>query len=199
MKRIAFVVVAVVCTGPLLMAQAPSGANGGDRFEAGVFADYFILSRPGPHINFVGVGARAGFNMGSRFQLEGEMSYDFKRNFNNAFSNGFTTSLATTEVRPLHGLVGPKFNEKLGPVRAFVTFKVGFLNFSSSTKNAPAGFTSALGAITTGDTRLAMYPGIGVESFWGPIGLRLDGGDDIYFDKGMRHNIKASFGPVIRF
>jgi hypothetical protein len=199
MKRIAFVVVAVVCAAPLLMAQAQNGGKEADRFEAGLFADYFILSRPGPHINFVGVGARAGFNMGSRFQLEGELSYDFKRNINNVFSNGFSTSLATTEVRPVHGLVGPKFKTKLGPASAFVTYKVGFLNFSSSTKNAPAGFTSALGAITTGDTRLAMYPGIGLESFWGPVGLRLDGGDDIYFDHGMRHNVKASFGPVIRF
>jgi len=195
MKRMAWVV-ALVCAAPSLMAQV--AATESDHFEAGLFADYFDLSRMGPHMNFVGVGARAGVNMGSRMQFEAELSYDFKRNFTNAFSNGFSTSLATTRLRPLHGLVGPKFNMNLGPVRAFVTVKVGFLNFSSSTQNAPAGFTSALGSITNGNTQLAVYPGIGLESFWGPIGLRVDGGDGIY-DHGARHNIKASFGPVFRF
>ena len=198
MKRIALAILGVLlCMAPSLLAQVAAPAS--DHFEAGVFADYFDLSRMGPHMNFVGVGARAGFNMGSRMQFEGGLSYDFKRSFSNAFSNGFATSLATTRLRPLHGLVGPKFNTNLGPVRAFVTFKVGFLNFSSSTRNAPAGFTSALSAITNGNTQFALYPGIGFESFWGPIGLRVDGGDGIYFDHGARHNIKASFGPVLRF
>jgi hypothetical protein len=198
MKRIALAILGVLlCAAPSPMAQV--AATKSDRFEAGVFGDYFNLSRMGPHMNFVGVGARAGFNMGSRMQLEGELSWDFERNFSNAFSNGFSTSLATTSLRPLHGLAGPKFNISLGPLRAFITFKVGFLNFSSSTANAPAGFTSSLSAITNGNTQFAMYPGIGFETFWGPVGLRVDGGDGIYFDHGARHNIKASFGPVIRF
>jgi hypothetical protein len=183
---------------PCLMAQAPP-ATEVDRFQAGLFADYFILSRTGPHINFVGVGARIGVNMGSRAQMEAEMSYDFKRNFINAFSNGFTTTLVTTRLRPLHALFGPKFNMNLGPVRTFATFKAGFVNFSSSTQNPPAGFKSALEAITNGETRPAFYPGVGIESFWGPLGLRVDGGDEIYYDKGARHNIKVTFGPVIRF
>jgi hypothetical protein len=41
----------------------------------------------------------------------------------------------------------------------------------------------ALGGLTSGDTRAAIYPGLGVEGFWGPFGLRLDGGDEIYFDR----------------
>jgi hypothetical protein len=198
MKRIALAILGVVF-GSALPLVAQVAASRSDHFQAGVFADYFDLSRMGPHMNFVGVGARAGVNMGSRMQFEGELSYDFKRNFTNAFSNGFSTSLVTTRLRPLHGLAGLKFNTELGPVRAFVTVKVGFLNFSSSTQNAPAGFTSALSAITNGNTQFAVYPGVGFESFWGPIGWRADGGDGIYFDHGARHNIKASFGPVFRF
>ena len=73
------------------------------------------------------------------------------------------------------------------------------IDAARGTQNAPAGFTSALGSITNGNTQLAVYPGIGLESFWGPIGLRVDGGDGIYYDHGARHNIKASFGPVFRF
>jgi hypothetical protein len=38
-----------------------------------------------------------------------------------------------------------------------------------------------------------------VQGFWGPFGLRVDGGDEIYFDGGARHNLKVTFGPVLRF
>jgi len=54
----------------------------------------------------------------------------------------------------------------------------------------------ALGGVSSGNTRPAILPGLGVEGFWGPIGLRLDGGDEIYFDHGARHNLKVGFGPV---
>ena len=45
----------------------------------------------------------------------------------------------------------------------------------------------------------AVYPGGGVEGFFGPVGLRLEVGDDIYFDNGARNNIRVTFGPTIRF
>jgi hypothetical protein len=44
-----------------------------------------------------------------------------------------------------------------------------------------------------------MYPGGGVEGFWGPIGLRLEAGDEIYFDNGTHNNLKVTFGPAFRF
>jgi hypothetical protein len=56
-----------------------------------------------------------------------------------------------------------------------------------------------LGAITTGETKVALYPGGGIEGFWGPFGLRLEGGDEIYFDNGTRNNLKVTFGPAFRF
>ena len=70
----------------------------------------------------------------------------------------------------------------------FITGKVGFVNFSTSNQSAAAGFTSSLGAITTGETKVALYPGGGIEGFWGPFGLRLEGGDELYFDNGTRNN-----------
>lgn len=179
------------CT-PALIAQS-------DHVEVGVFADYFNLSRTSPHINYVGVGARAGFNVHPNVQIEAEMSYDFERNFTSVFSNGVDTQFVRSHVRPLHALFGPKFQTSAGPFRAFGTFKVGFVNFSTSNQNVPNGFVGALGGVTSGDTRPAIYPGVGVEGFWGPFGLRLDGGDEIYFDNGARNNIKVTFGPVFRF
>jgi len=195
MKRtVLLALIAIFAAVPSLMAQ-----SSGDHIEAGVFADYFKLSVTNPDINFVGLGARAGFNVHRNIQIEAEMSYDFKRNFTSTFSNGFTTELVTTRLRTLHALFGPKFETNAGPVRAFATFKAGFVNFSTSNQNASVGFTGALGSVTTGNTRPALYPGVGAETFWGPIGLRLDVGDEIYLDNGRHNNLKATFGPTIRF
>lgn len=196
MKRIVILVVMAFCfAAPGLMAQS-SGEN---HFEAGVFADYLRLSQVDPAINFVGVGGRVGFNLRPSVQLEAEMAYDFKRNFTTTFTNGVTTQFVSVRTRPLTALFGPKFSTGAGPVRAFVTGKVGFVNFSTTALNAPSGFTSAVGGVTTGDTRFALYPGGGIEAFWGPFGLRADIGDEIYFDNGAQNNLRVTFGPHIRF
>ena len=196
MKRIALSVLFAICVAaPAVMAQS----SGGDHFEAGVFADYLRLSQTSPAINFAGVGGRIAFNLRPSVQLEAEMAYDFKRNFTTTFSNGVTTQFVNSRTRPLTALFGPKFETGSGPVRAFVTGKLGLVNFSTSNQNAPAGFNSAVNGITSGDTRFALYPGGGIEAFWGPIGLRADIGDEIYFDNGAQNNLRVTFGPHLRF
>jgi len=79
-----------------------------DHGEVGVFADYFRFTPGSSATNFVGVGGRLGVNVHPNIMLEGEMNYDFKRNYTNTFSNGVTTSFVTTGVRPLTGLFGPR-------------------------------------------------------------------------------------------
>jgi opacity protein-like surface antigen len=196
MKRIVLLAVMTFCfAAPGLMAQS----SGGNHFEAGVFADYLRLSQVDPAINFVGVGGRIGFNLRPSVQVEGEMAYDFGRNFTTTFTNGVTTQFARIRTRPLTALFGPKFSTGAGPVRAFVTGKVGFVNFSTTNQNVPAGFRSAVGGITDSDTRFAFYPGGGIEAFLGPIGLRADIGDEIYFDNGAHNNLRVTFDPHIRF
>jgi hypothetical protein len=179
----------------------PSGlvAQSYDHGEVGAFADYMNLSATDPHINFIGIGGRAAFNVHPNVQIEAEMSYDFKRGFASTFSNGVTTELVNTRVRPLTGLFGPKFMTGSGPFRAYATGKVGFVNFSVSDRSPSAGFVGALGAVNNGDTQFALYPGAGVEGFWGPIGMRVEVGDEIYFDNGARNNLKITAGPVFRF
>ncbi len=173
--------------------------SGGDHFEAGVFADYLRLSQVDPAINFVGVGGRVAFNLRPSVQLEAEMAYDFKRNFTTTFNNGINTQFVNSRTRPLTALFGPKFQTESGPFRAFVTGKVGFVNFSTTNMNAPNGFNNAINGITAGDTKFAVYPGGGIEGFWGPIGLRAEVGDEIYFDNGAQNNLRVTFGPQIRF
>ena len=176
----------------------PSMATAQDHGEVGAFVDYYRFDRSTPDINFVGVGGRIAFNFRPTVALEAEMAYDFKRNFTNTFSNGVSTVFVNTGVRPLHALFGPKFQTS-GPFKVFVTGKLGFVNYSVSNENVPSGFTSAIGGVTDGDTRFALYPAGGVEGFWGPFGLRLEVGDEMYFDNGTQNNLRVTFGPQIRF
>jgi len=173
----------------------------------GVFGDLFRVKPSGGNaVNFVGLGARVGFNVHPNIALEGEMSYDFKKNYTalNTGDNSGTLSSTTVEsrTRPLTGLFGPKFQfGTSGPFRAFVTGKVGFTEFSHSSTTTVSGdtFSNAFDQFGGGTTHFAAYPGGGIEGFFGPIGLRLEAGDQIYFNNGAYNNLRVTFGPELRF
>jgi hypothetical protein len=187
MKKVALAIVAalVLTAAPALFAQ--------DHVEIGAFADYVRLHHA-DNANFWGLGGRVGFNIHSHVQLEADMAYDFERSFTTTFTNGGTVTTSRSGLRLLHGMFGPKFMTNAGPVRAFLVLKGGFLNFSTN-----SSLTGQFNGITGGDTNGVFYPGGGVELFGGPIGVRLEIGDLMYFDRGANHNITASFGPVFRF
>jgi hypothetical protein len=178
---------------PMLMAQEHS-----DHVEVGAFVDYFRLSDSSPVRNFVGLGGRAAFNIRPSIQLEAEMAYDFKRNFTSTFTNGVSTQFVNTHFRTLHGFFGPKFQTGSGAFRLFITGKVGFDNFSITNDNAPSGFVNTVG-LTNGTTVFAVYPAGGFEAFAGPIGIRAEVGDDVYFKNGGHNNLRVTFGPQLRF
>jgi hypothetical protein len=178
---------------PMMMAQSS------DHVEVGVFIDYFRLNNnAAPVSNFFGLGGRAAFNLNSSVQLEAEMAYDFKKNYTSTYSNGISSTTVNTSFRTLHGFFGPKLQTGSGPVRIFLTGKVGFDNFSINNQNAQSGFVNTVG-LTNGATYFAVYPGGGVEAFAGPIGLRAEIGDDIYFQSGAHNNVRITFGPQLRF
>lgn len=180
---------------PLLLAQ---DRDRGDHAEVGIYAEYFRFSDPGPTSNYLGLGGRAAFNVNPSVQIEAEMGYDFERNYTNTFSNGVNTATVQSRLRTLHGFFGPKFQTGSGPFRVFVTGKVGFENFTLTGAGAPTGFANAVG-LGAGSTYFALYPGGGLEAFAGPIGVRAEIGDNIFFNNGMHNNLRISFGPQIRF
>jgi hypothetical protein len=188
-----FIVSLIVAAAPAVMAQQSS-----DHVEVGAFADYFRLSDSSPVRNFLGVGGRAAFNVQRNVQIEAEMAYDFKRNYTNTFTNGITSVTVNTGFRTLHGFFGPKFQTGSGPFRVFVSAKAGFDNFSISNQNAPTGFRNAVG-LTDGTTAFALYPSGGFEVFAGPIGIRAEAGDDVFFQNGAHNNLRVTFGPQLRF
>lgn len=211
---------AVPCT---LKAQSAAAADGGaggggqapgesrytlNHAEIGVYADYFRFApASGTTANYVGTGGRFGFNVNPNVALEAEMNYDFARNFTttSTTNNGTTTTttFVTTGVRPITGLFGPKFQfGTSGNFRAFLTGKVGFIDFSTtSNSNVVSGqqFSNSIAGVGNGGTHLAMYPGGGFEGFWGPVGIRLEAGDEIYLNNGTYNNLRVTLGPTIRF
>ncbi len=197
MKYLLLGLMLALCVIPAPFALAQSLKE--DHVEIGAFADYFRMDRTDPALNYVGLGGRIAFNVHPNVQIEAEMAYDFDRNYTNTFTNGVTTQFVSSKTHILHGLFGPKFQAGTGSFRAFVTGKVGLISFTTNTQNAPTGFQSALGAVGNGNAKFAVYPGGGIEGFFGPLGLRLEAGDDIYFDNGARNNLRVTFGPTFRF
>lgn len=178
MKRscvLGLVFLAFCFAGTALLAQSSDY----DHVEVGVFADYFNLARTIPHINYVGIGGRAAFNVRSNVQIEAEMAYDFRRNFTTTTNNGVITNFVTIGLRLLHALFGPKIQTSGGPFRFFGTFKAGLINFSATSQQGLTGFENSLSDVTVGNTSPAIYPGLGLEGFWGPFGLRADAGRNL--------------------
>jgi hypothetical protein len=200
MKRIILLAAlsALIAAPSLMMAQEGSDYN---HATVGIFVDYFRFAPKSfdRETNFIGFGARAGFHVNRFTQLEGEMNYDFERNFTTTFNNGVSTQFVTTRLRPLTGLFGPKFQTP-GPFKFFVTGKVGFINFTESgAAVTPGTVGNAISGVGGPGTHFAMYPGAGFEGFWGPFGLRLEAGDEIYLNNGTYNNLRVTFGPQLRF
>ena len=174
-------------------------AQDNDKVEIGAFGELFRYTNAPTTQNFLGLGARVGVGLSSHAQIEGEMAYDFQKNYISTFTNGVTTSVGSTSFRTLHGFFGPKIYGNLGPLQLFVTGKVGFDNFSVSNTNAPTGFTNSVG-LTNGTTAFAVYPAAGLALFAHVIGVRIEAGDDIFFLSGNAHNnLRVTFGPQFRF
>lgn len=192
MKRVALLLLLAGWLVPLASAQ--------DHFQLGAYADYFRLSQT--KTNMAGLGGRAAIKVFPHVMLEGEMSYDFQQAFSEGFTNtsGGTLTFQNSNLKVLHGLVGPKIVAGHGAIRPFVTLKGGFINFRLDPRPASfTDFTSTIDNLRSNNVSGALYPGAGLEGHLGPVGLRLEGGDEIYFAGATHHNLRVSFGPFIRF
>ena len=195
MKRFAFLFLLAGWLVPLGSAQET------EHIQVGVFADYLRLEQT--DTNSAGIGARLAVVAFRNIKLEGQMSYDFNKGFTEGFTDTSTGAviIQRTNLRILHGEFGPKVN--LGEhwhVHPFVTLKGGFVNFRMSNAPATIGtFFSTVDGLRRNDVNGVLYPGGGLEGHFGPLGLRLDIGDEIYFNNGAHNNLSISLGPYIRF
>lgn len=192
MKRVALLFLLAGWLVPLASAQ--------DHFQAGAYFDYLRLSQTDS--DMAGLGGRVGVKVFPYVMLEGEMNYDFNKVFKEGFTDptGGTVTFQNSNLKVLHGLFGPKFVGGHGRIHPFVTVKGGFINFRLDPRPASFnGFASTVDNLRTNNVSAVLYPGAGLEGHFGPVGLRLEAGDEIYFAGGAHHNVRVSFGPYIRF
>jgi hypothetical protein len=194
MKRVALLF--LIASGLVPAAFAQETGN----LQVGVYADYFRLSQT--KSNFAGLGARVGIPVFRNVSLEGEMNYDYDQAFTERFTD--TTGvliLQRSGIRLLHGMIGPKImlggRHGLSP---FITVKGGFMDVFFDQRPATIGtFISSVGNLRGSNLSGVFYPGGGLEGRLGPVGLRMDIGDEMYFNKGTHNNLRIAFGPFIRF
>lgn len=188
-----FLLIFLLFAAPCVFAQK--------RVEAGVFLDYLDVSQTST--NNLGLGARFGYRVHHDVMLEGELAYDYGLNFEEAYLNivnGNIAAIENTSVGVTHGLFGPKLQPAGGGFRPFVTLKGGFMDFRLSPGLLPlSNAVSTLLGLRTSNLNAAIYPAAGVEAAIGPVGLRLEVGDEAYFNNGAHNNLRLTFGPIVRF
>jgi len=171
------------------------------RVEAGVLLDTLNISET--NTQNVGLGARFGYRVHHNVMLEGELSYDYGVNFHEAYVNitdGNIIAIAQTSIGVTHGMIGPMLQPARGHFRPFVTAKTGFIDFRLSPSLLPYGnIIDPLLGLRTSNVNAVLYPGGGAQATLGPVGLRLEFGDLIYFNEGAHNNLRITFGPVVRF
>jgi hypothetical protein len=185
----------------VFLALGTSASSFAQRVEAGIFIDYLSISQTGTN-NF-GLGGRFGYRIHRDVLLEGELAYDYGINFDEAYRNivnGNIAAIERTSIGVTHGLIGPKLQPSGGGFRPYVTLKGGFVDFRLSTSLLPySDVASSIFGLRTSNLNAAIYPAGGIEAALGPVGLRLEAGDEIYFNNGAHNNLRITFGPILRF
>lgn len=190
----------LVAAALLLWGSSPK-LHAQSKAEAGVFLDYLGVSQTNTD-NF-GLGGRFGYRVHRNVMMEGELAYGYGVNFEDAYrnvTNGNVTAIEKTSIGVTDGLFGPMLQPAHGHLRPFVTLKGGFIDFRLSPSLIPySGVVSTVLGIRSSSFNAALYPGGGVEASLGPVGLRLEFGDAIYFNDGAHNNLRITFGPILRF
>jgi hypothetical protein len=197
MRRLAILSALALFLGVMAPAASAQSTDDKNHGEFGVYFDYFRLEFA--KLNLFGVGGRVGFNIRPAVAIEGEMAYDFERSTTQTITSGGITNTFRSNLRLIHGLAGPKIQTTKGPIRLFAVLKGGLLNFGVGGPVTAGSFAKQIGTIKDGDTNGVFYPGGGIEFNAGNFGIRLEAGDEIYWDNGPNHNFKFVGGPQIRF
>lgn len=185
----------------LLLWGAASLLTAQSRAEAGLFLDYLSVSQT--ETDNVGLGARFGYRVHGGVMLEGELAYGYGVNFREVYrdlASGDVRAIERTSIGVTDGLFGPMFEPAHGHLRPFASLKAGFVDFRLSPSLLPySGVVSSVLGIRTSTLNAALYPAGGAEASLGPLGLRLEFGDAVYFNDGAHNNLRITFGPIVRF
>lgn len=170
--------------------------------ELGVFADYTRQPLPNSPDNLFGVGGRLNVNLARVLQFELESAYDFKYPHFQTTVQPNAIILNSSELGIIHANAGLKIQSPGGSIFGFIKGGVNDYRSTSSIQTAtgpPFGVT----VVNLPDSSFAkgvLYPGGGLGFHAGPLGIRLDAGDEIIWLNGSVHNsLRVTFGPTLRF
>jgi hypothetical protein len=185
----------------VLLATASPLLHAQNHAEVGLLLDYLSVSETSTD-NF-GLGGRFGYRATRNVMLEGELAYLYGVNFHEVYrdiATGDIKAIEQTSIGVTDGLFGPMLHPAHGHLRPFVVLKGGFIDFRLSPSLIPySGVVSTVLGIRTSNLNAVLYPGGGLEPSLGPVGLRLEFGDAIYFNQGAHNNLRITFGPILRF
>lgn len=195
MRKFALTVVSLLLCGTAFPGYAQS------RVEAGVLLEYLGVSQT--NTDNVGLGGRFSYRVHRQMTLEGEFTYGYGVNFDEVYrdiANRDIKAIERASIGVTDGLFGPVLEPAHGHLHPFVTLKAGFVDFRLSPSLLPySGVVSSILGLRTSSVSAALYPAGGLEPSLGPIGLRLEFGDAMYFNDGAHNNLRITFGPIIRF
>ena len=185
----------------VLLCETPAPMHAQNRAEAALILDYLSVSQT--NTDNLGLGGRFGYRVHPNVMLEGEFAYGYGVNFQEVYrdiANGDINAIEQTSIGVTEGLFGPILRPAHGHLRPFITLKAGFIDFRLSPSLLPySSVVSTVFGLRTSSLNAALYPGGGAEASLGPVGLRLELGDAIYFNSGAHNNLRITFGPILRF
>jgi len=186
----------------LLLSILLSATAFAQHVELGVFANYSHIDQPNTVSNLVGVGGRADFNLVRILQLELESAYDFKYPHVTSIQQQNGIIVDVSKLGILHANAGLKVQTRGGSFFAFVKGGVNQYRTEAQVQTLIATPTS-ITTVQLPDRNYMkgiLYPGAGVGFHAGPLGIRLDVGDEIAWINGSaNHSLRVTFGPTLRF
>jgi hypothetical protein len=184
-----------------LMIAGFSSTASAQHVEVGGFGTYETYDQVDFPDHGFGLGGRIGFNVHRFLQLEFETGYDFKHPSFRVTNTVTGATLTNTKLGVLHANAGLKLQSAGGSF--FFFLKGGVNRFDQELDLVTVTSIPTVSTITQGSensfSKGVLYPGAGIAFYAGPLGIRLDGGDEIYWSNGARHNWRFTFGPTIRF
>lgn len=184
----------------LLIVAADMGAYA-QHVELGAFGNYVDLNIPGFPANALGIGGRASFKVHPLLQVEIESAYDIKHSQFTFVGSASSFSFINSKLGILHANGGLKLQTRGGSYFVFVKGGANWYDPERAITTVTGPPIIGLTTPTPLNTfiRSVLYPGAGVGFHAGPLGIRVDAGDEMTWDGGVHHSLRVTFGPTVRF
>jgi hypothetical protein len=133
-----------------------------------------------------------------QFSLKPKWLTIFWRSDTQTFSDGVSTEAVTSHLRTLHGFLGPKFRTGPGPFRVSLQGRLDSRISASPIRMLAQALRTPWALQLAARSSQSVRAG-GFEALAGPIGVRAEIGDDIYFVNRSHNNMRIGLGAQFRF